>query len=192
VTGYPAARVPSLVALAVRLLPSPDWVLNHVVAKVPYAAWRMACYRALGVKMADPRRVCVMLSVEVYHPTRLRIGTGTIVGPHCLLDARGGIELGDNVNVSGHSRFMTAKHDVQDPDFPATFEPIVVGDRAWVALGVTVLGGVTIGEGAVVSAGAVVTRDVEPFTIVAGTPARPIGVRTRDLRYELDYRPNWI
>jgi acetyltransferase-like isoleucine patch superfamily enzyme len=183
--------VTSLRALAVRFLPSPDWVLNHVVSRLPYASWRMRCYRALGVRLADARSGCLMLGVEVYFPTRLRIGRGTIVGPRCMLDARGGIELGDNVNVSGHSRFMTAKHEVQDPLFPATFEPIVVGDRAWIALGVTVLGGVTIGEGAVVCAGAVVTRDVEPFTIVAGTPARPIGVRTRDLRYELDYRPNW-
>jgi acetyltransferase-like isoleucine patch superfamily enzyme len=183
--------VTALRALAVRLLPSPDWILNHVVARLPYAAWRMSLYRLLGVRLADPSTGCLMLGVEVYFPTRLRIGRGTVVGPRCMLDARGGIELGDHVNVSGHSRFMTAKHEVQDPQFEATFEPIVVGDRAWIALGVTVLGGVTIGEGAVVAAGAVVTKDVPPFTIVAGSPARPIGERTRDLRYELDYRPNW-
>jgi maltose O-acetyltransferase len=60
-----------------------------------------------------------------------------------------------------------------------------------VATGAIVLPGVTVGEGAVVAAGAVVSRDVEPFTIVAGTPARPIAQRTRTLDYELDFRPNW-
>lgn len=53
------------------------------------------------------------------------------------------------------------------------------------------LGGVRIGEGAVVAANATVTADVAPFTIVGGTPAVAIGERTRDLRYHLDYRPNW-
>jgi maltose O-acetyltransferase len=51
-----------------------------------------------------------------------------------------------------------------------------------------ILPGITIGEGAVVAARAVVTHDVPPYTIVAGTPARPIGERSRDLTYTLDYR----
>jgi len=58
-------------------------------------------------------------------------------------------------------------------------------------LGATVLGGVTIGEGAVVTANATVTKDVAPYTIVGGTPAREIGSRDPNQTYELDYRPNW-
>lgn len=177
--------------MAVRYLPSPEWVLNHVVNRLPYAAWRMRAYQLLGVRLDAPRTGCLMLGVEVFSPARLAVGRNTIVGPGCLLDARGGLTLGENVNVGGGTRFMTAKHDVQDPDFVARFDPVVVEDRVWIALGATVLGGVTIGEGAVVAANATVTSDVAPFTIVAGTPAAPIGTRTRDLRYELTYRPNW-
>jgi acetyltransferase-like isoleucine patch superfamily enzyme len=178
--------------LAARYLPPPEWVLNHVVNRIPLAAPRMRAYAALGVRLADVRSGVIMLGTEVFAPRRLEIGAGTIVGPRCLLDARGGIKLGRNVNVTGHTRFMTAKHDVHDPDFQAIFDPAVVGDRAWIALGATILGGVTIGEGAVVAANATVTRDVAPFAIVAGTPARPVGERTRDLRYDLRYRPNWL
>jgi putative colanic acid biosynthesis acetyltransferase WcaF len=177
--------------LALRYLPSPEWVLNHVVNRVPFASWRMAAYRASGVRMADHRTGIVMLGTEVVRPDRLALGRNTIVGPHCLLDARGGVELGDNVNIGGHTRFMTAKHRVQDPDFGDEYGPVIVGDRVWIALGATVLGNVRIGEGAVVAANATVTRDVAPYTIVAGTPAQPIGERTRELRYELSYRPNW-
>jgi maltose O-acetyltransferase len=64
-----------------------------------------------------------------------------------------------------------------------------VGDRAWIGYRAIVLPGVSIGEGAVVGAGAVVSRDVPPFTIVAGNPARPIGERSRVLTYQLEYRP---
>jgi acetyltransferase-like isoleucine patch superfamily enzyme len=183
--------VPLLKKLALRWLPSPEWVLNSIVNRIPLVGARMALYRAFGVRQVDPRTGIVMTTAEVFFPGRLTLGRGSIVGPHALVDARGGIEIGDHVNISGFVRLMTAKHDVQDPDFTAVFAPIVVGDRAWIAIGATVLGGVTIGEGAIVAANATVTRDVAPYAIVAGTPAQPVGERTRDLRYELTYRPNW-
>ncbi len=66
---------------------------------------------------------------------------------------------------------------------------MTVDDRAWIAFGAIILPGVTIGEGAVVAAGAVVTRDVAPFTIVAGAPAKEVGTRNRDLNYRLSCRP---
>lgn len=173
-------------------LPPPEAFLNHMVNRIPLAALRMRCYAFAGVRFDDPRTGVIMLGTEVWKPSRLSIGVHTIVGRGCLLDARGGLRLGRSVNVSSFTRFMSAKHVVDDPDFEAAFAPIVVGDRAWIALGATVLGGVTIGEGAVVAAGAVVTRDVDPYTIVGGVPAFPIGNRNRDLRYELSYRPNWL
>jgi acetyltransferase-like isoleucine patch superfamily enzyme len=179
-------------ALAASYLPPPEWVLNHVVNRIPLAGPRMHAYAAFGVRLANPRSGVIMLGTEVFAPRSLEIGAGTIVGPQCLLDARGGIRLGRDVNVTGRARFMTAKHNVQDPDFEAIFEPAVVADRVWIALGATILGGVRIGEGAVVAANATVTGDVEPYAIVAGTPARPVGTRTHDLRYRLTYRPNWL
>ena len=178
-------------SLALRYLPHPDWLLNHVVNRLPFASWRMRLYQLAGVSMADPRRCCLMLGVEVSHAWRLTLGRNTIVGPHVLLDARGHITLGENVNISSHTKIQTAKHEINDPEFTASFAPVVIDDRVWIGLGATVLSGVRIGEGAIVAAGSVVTKDVPPFTIVAGIPAAPIGERSRDLRYELDYRPNW-
>lgn len=177
---------------AARLLPPPEFVLNHVVNRIPYVAWRMAAYRAFGVSTVDPSTGILMLRTEVWKPSGLTIGRRSIVGRSCLLDARGGIMLGDDVNVSSFSRFMTAKHITQDPEFDAVYEPAVLGDRVWLGMGVTVLGGVTIGEGTVVAANATVTRDLPPFVIAAGTPAVPIGKRRRDLTYRLGYRPNWL
>jgi len=174
-----------------RHAPPPEYLLNHFGNRIPLTSIRMRLYQALGVTFEDVRSSLIMLGAEVFKPAKLRIGRNSIVGPHCLLDARGGIELGANVNVSSHTRFMTAKHLVDDPGFEAAFEPATVGDRVWLGIGATVLGGVTIGEGAVVAAGAVVTKDVPPFTVVGGVPARPLRERSRDLHYELAYRPNW-
>ena len=163
-----------------------------MVNRVPLIGARMRLYELLGVRFEDVGTGAIMLGTEVWAPTLLEFGAGSTVGRHCLLDARGGIRLGRSVNVSSYAKLMSAKHRTDDPGFVAEFEPIVVGDRAWIALGATVLGGVTIGEGAVAAAGAVVSRDVEPYTIVGGVPARPIGERTRELDYELTYRPNWL
>jgi putative colanic acid biosynthesis acetyltransferase WcaF len=178
--------------IASRWLPPPEVMLNATVGLIPFASARMRAYRAAGVRLEDPASGIIMRGTEVFHPHRLELGQRTIVGRHCLLDARGGIRLGRDVNVSSYTRFMTAKHVIDDPDFGATYDPVVVGDRVWIALGATILGGVEIGEGAVIAAGAVVTRDVAPFMVVGGVPAAPLRERARDLHYRLSYRPNWL
>lgn len=175
----------------VRRLPPPDALINAVVPRIPLATLRMWALGRVGVRLEEPRTTTVMLATEVWSAGRLQIGARSIVGRHCLLDARGGIRIGQDVNVSSYSRFMTAKHEVDDPGFTAVYEPIVVGDRAWIAIGATILGGVTIGEGAVVAAGAVVTGDVEPYAVVGGVPARKLRERSRELDYRLGYRPLW-
>jgi acetyltransferase-like isoleucine patch superfamily enzyme len=181
-----------LIGVLLRYLPTPEWFMNNVVNRLPFRMWRHRLYQALGVTFEDPRSGCIMLGAEIHAPHRLTIGRNSVIGPRAMLDARGGITIGRDVNITGGVRFMTAKHDVQDPDFTAVYSPIDVGDRAWVTLGVTVLGGVTLGEGAVAAANATVTKDVPAFTIVSGTPAQAVGKRNPDLRYTLDYRPNWI
>lgn len=183
---------PALKLLVHRWAPPPEYGLNHVVNRIPFVGPRMAWYDALGVVFEDRSRTLIMLRAEVWHPQRLRVGARTVIGRKCLVDARGGIEIGRDVNIGSQTRLMTAKHEIDDPGFAAVYEPIVVGDRAWLSLNTTVLGGVTIGEGAVVAAGAVVTRNVDPFTVVGGVPARPIRERSRELTYELSYRPNWF
>ena len=178
--------------VVLRLAPPPEYALNHIVNRIPLVGARMAAYGVFGVRFEERSHTVIMLHTEVWAPRLVRIGARSVVGRECLLDARGGLKIGRDANISSHVRFMSAKHEIDDPEFAATFAPIVVGDRVWIALGATVLGGVTIGEGAVVAGGALVTRDVAPYTVVAGVPARPIRERSRDLRYELDYRPNWL
>lgn len=182
----------SLKPMLGRVLPPPEFLFNHLGNRLPFQWMRIAVARLLGAHFVAPRRAALMWGAEIWAARRLEIGADCVVGRFVLLDARGGIRMGRSVNVSSYTRMMSAKHVVDDPDFVASFDEIVIGDRVWIGIGATILGGVTIGEGAVVAANATVTRDVEPFTVVAGTPARKVRDRNRDLRYELDYRPNWL
>jgi acetyltransferase-like isoleucine patch superfamily enzyme len=175
-----------------RLLPTQEYALNHIANRLPARGTRMRLYQACGVNFEEITTTTFMLGTEVWSPSRLTVGANTAVGRQCLLDCRGTVTIGRSVNITSQVAFMTAKHDVQSPSFEAAYSPIVIGDRAWIALRATLLGGVTVGEGAVVAAGAVVASDVEPFSIVAGVPAKKIGERTRDLDYNILYKPDWL
>lgn len=82
--------------------------------------------------------------------------------------------------ISREALICTASHDVTRPDRPLTTAPITICDGVWIGARATVLPGVTIGEGAVVAANAVVTKDVPPWVIVGGNPAKII--KKRELR----------
>lgn len=128
----------------------------------------------------------IYYGAEIRMHCRLSIGKGSSIGDRAVLDARNGIVIGNWVNVASDVQIWTEQHDHSDPWFRCVSGPdfaVRIGDRAWIGPRVTILHSVTIGEGAVVAAGAVVTKDVEPYTIVAGIPAKKIGERSRDLRY---------
>ena len=87
------------------------------------------------------------------------------------------ISIGDQSTVSQGVKLCSAGHDITSRIMELTHKPIVIGANAWVAGWSIILPGVEIGEGAVVAAGAVVTKNVEPWTVVAGNPAKFIKKR---------------
>lgn len=138
----------------------------------------------LGVKMAG--NVLIYYGAEIRNPKALSIGEGSIIGDKVILDARNGIKIGKNVNFSTNVNIWTEQHDHRDPWFRCTQpkRPVEIDDRAWIGSNVEILPNVHIGEGAVCAAGCVVTKDVPPFAIVAGVPAKIIGERNRNLCYK--------
>lgn len=114
----------------------------------------------------------------VFYDTRnIRIGIDTIIGENAVLDGRGRLTIGDHVDVASDVMFYNAEHDVNSSDFHAIQADVIVEDYVFIGPRAIILPGVTIGEGAVVGAGAVVTKDIEPFSIVGGVPAKVIGER---------------
>ncbi len=160
---------------------------NDLVTHLPGHRLRIAVLRCWGAQIG--RGSSVFRGTTVLGIERLRIGQSCGVGFRCLLDARGGITIGDRVVVASDTHLITASHDRDDPAFAAIVAPIVVGDYAWLASRSTVLLGVTIGRGAVVAAGAVVSTDVPVSAIVAGVPARRTGTRNAELHYDPSWRP---
>lgn len=144
-------------------------------------------YKGLGVNMG--KNVVFHFRTELRAPEKLQIGDGSIIGDNVILDARKGLVIGRNVNFSSNVSVYTLQHDYKDPDFKCTDRhemKVEIDDRAWLGSNVIILPGVHICEGAVCCAGCVVTKDVEPYSVVAGVPARKISERPTNLKYNFD------
>lgn len=148
---------------------------------------RLWCYRHL-FKITIGPHTSVHRLCRFYRPSGVTIGAHTVVNREVLLDGRSGLTIGDNVSISEGAVLLTLEHDPNSPTFENRGASVVIHNRAFIGTQAMILPGITIGEGAIVAARAVVTRDVAPYTIVAGVPARLIGERTRELTYTLDYR----
>lgn len=156
----------------------------YEVSYIPSLHLRRFVYRSLGLKMG--RKNVFHYGTELRDVENIQIGNGCIIGDNALLDGRSRLVLGNNVNISSNVSIYTLQHDHRDPDFRCIGGKVVIGDRVWLGSNIVVLPGVTIGEGAVCCAGCVVTKDVPPYTIVAGIPAKKVNVRSQVLRYEFD------
>ena len=182
-------------ALKERLLQLTLYVTNELVANIPSSTLRHAWYRrALGVEIGEGAKVLMHVTFSIRgrpKPGRpgISIGRRSLINQGCWIDGRGGLRIGENVNLSRGTWLLGGGHDIDSPSFGVRYAPVEIGDRVFTGSRALVLAGVTIGEGAVVAAGAVVTRDVAPYAVVAGQPARVVRMRPRDLRYELDYAP---
>lgn len=125
-----------------------------------------------------------LLDYRTYYryPSRISIGDNVTVNRDCALYASYMVEgveirIGNNVALSPHVRIFAATHDYTRLDLPDTAASVIIGDYAWIGGGTIILPGVTIGEGAVIGAGSVVSRDIPPYSVAVGNPARVIRQR---------------
>lgn len=154
------------------------------ISFIPSCHIRKWVYKILGANIGP--NVVFHFKTEIRMPHKLTVGKGTIIGDNALLDARNKLFLGENVNLSSNVSIYTEQHDYRDPMFRCTRnydKSVHIGNRVWLGSNVVILPGVTIGEGAVCCAGCVVTKDVEPYCVVAGVPAKKVNERPRNLKY---------
>lgn len=116
-------------------------------------------------------------NVDIRSPYRIIVGHHTNINKKCVIDGRGGVIIGNNVDIAQETNIWTEQHDYNSPIYEAVSKPVIIEDYVWIASRATILPGVTIGRGAVVASGAVVTKNVPPFAIVGGVPAKIIGKR---------------
>ena len=183
------------------------YVYNHWIGKMPSRSLRELYLKGWLGKFGT--KSGVQLGCRFLNGRKVFLGERNVINFGCLLDGRKyQIRTGSNVSIGPEATILTLGHDPRSATFEDRGGDVVIGDRAWIGYRAIVLPGVCIGEGAVIGAGAVVAKDVEPYAIVVGNPARKIGERISAqetetgspqfgenrcprFAYELDYRP-WL
>src|SRR3990172_7063238 len=159
-------------------------ILNFVSCTIPFHSVRKAFYRASGDKIGKDS--FIHMGSRFYLPSGVSIGDGTFIGDHCFMDGRAPLKIGSNVDVASDVMIYNSEHDINSEGFDPVEEPVEIEDFVFIGPRAIILPGVRIGKGAVVGAGAVVTKNVEPFKIVGGVPAKEIGERkNKNLNYKL-------
>jgi acetyltransferase-like isoleucine patch superfamily enzyme len=130
-------------------------------------------------------QVAIQRGVRIRGRGGLSIESGTNINRGVLLDGGGGLNIGAHVNISPEVMLLTTEHDPNSPGFEGRAKAVRIGSRSWIASRSIVLPGAEIGEGAIVGAGAVVRGVVEPWSIVAGNPARVVGQRDQSAQASL-------
>lgn len=161
------------------------YLMNHPIGNTPWWRLRKAFFKLLGVKIGND--TILNMNQYILMPRKLKIGSHTHINKSAILDARGRLTIGNNVSISYNVAIITGSHDCNKPQFPGRYLPIRIDDYVWIGANATILNNVRIGKGAVIAAGAVVTKDVEPYTIVGGVPAKKIGERNQNLNYRCEW-----
>jgi acetyltransferase-like isoleucine patch superfamily enzyme len=155
-------------------------------AYLDHGSYLHAC--PAGITIGDESFVMKNAILHVYNfrdlpHAGITIGKRSLIGEACVLRGQGGITIGDDVFLAPLVQMLAVNHVYHDTTRPIshqgiTCQGIVVEDGAWIGSGAIILDGTRIGRNAVVGAGAVVTKDVPPYSIAVGNPARIV----RDLQ----------
>jgi acetyltransferase-like isoleucine patch superfamily enzyme len=119
-----------------------------------------------------------------YYNNKLTIGSEVFISPNCFIHGSCGVTIKDKVGIGPGVIIFGTHHDLEKDNLgpanqlPLKSEPIVIEEGCDIGMGAIIMGGVTLARGTQVGAGAVVTQSTEPFSIVAGVPAKLLRKRT--------------
>jgi putative colanic acid biosynthesis acetyltransferase WcaF len=154
------------------------WMFGQFLVRFsprPCFVWRRFVLRCFGATIGA--HVNIYPTTRIYFPWNLKVGEWSAIGEDVLVYNLGKVIIGSHATISHRAHLCAGTHDYRIPSLPLLKLPIVIGPRAWVCADAFVGPNVSVGEGAIVGARGVVIKNVAPWTIVAGNPARIIKVR---------------
>lgn len=165
-------------------------MILHFIGNIPSHLIRRFFYRLAGMKIG--KGTTIHMETKFYRTENIEIGNDSIIGEGAVLDGRGKLIIGNHVAIASEVMIYNSEHDVNDTHFNPKIEDVIIEDYVFIGPRAIILPGIRVGKGAVVGAGAVVTKNVPPFHIVGGVPAKLIGERkVKDLSYKLG-RAAWF
>src|SRR3954451_12465575 len=136
----------------------------------PCFGWRRFLLRCFGARIG--RHAHIYRTVTISLPWNLEVGDYAAIGDHVFIYNLGQINIGARATISHRAHLCAGTHDYTKADFPLLRPPITIGEQAWVCADAFIGPGVTVGEGSIVAARAVAIKNVDPWSIVGGNPAK--------------------
>ena len=161
---------------------------NHWVTNFPNHSIRLFYLRhVIGISIG--RNTFIHMEC-FFEGNNTYIGNNSVIGRNCFLGAsEGKLIIKNNVSITAQTYIFCSTHLKDSPVFECVTGMVTIEDRAWVGARAMILPGVRIGKGAILGAASTATKNIPDFTVWAGTPAKKIGVRSRNLKYTLNYFP---
>lgn len=160
------------------------FLLHLVSLHIPFWSIRKIVFILAGVKVGE--NSTIHMGCKFFEPRGILLGEDTKIGNNAFLDGRAPLKIGNHVDLASEVMIYNSEHDLESEGFEAKTESVEIGDYVFIGPRAIVLPGVKVGKGSVVAAGAVVTKNIDDFTVVAGTPAIKIGERKiKNLHYKL-------
>ncbi|GGG96983.1 hypothetical protein GCM10007422_08580 [Pedobacter zeae] len=112
----------------------------------------------------------------------IKLATNVFVGEYTVIYGHGGVSIGENTLIAMHTCIVSSNHTIPNKmtiirSQPDILLPVKIGNDVWIGAGAKILGGTTVGNGAIIGAGSVVSKDIPPYAIAVGIPAKVIGYR---------------
>lgn len=135
-----------------------------------FKGWRILVLRLFGAKIG--KNSCINASVKIWAPWNLEIGNYSSIGPKVDCYNQGKIKIGNHTVISQKTYLCASTHDHTIANYPLICKPIEIENQVWIAADAFIGPGVTVREGAVIGARTSVFKDVEPWVVVGGNPAK--------------------
>ena len=168
-----------------------QFFLNYIVAYIPFWNVRKLFYKLSGMKIGNNSRItmkCYFIS-----PWKINIGNGVYINEFCVIDGRGGIEIGDNSSISMGTKIFSGTHDSKSDDFAFLERKVIIKNNVWTGVNAIVLPGSYLPHGMILAAGSVAipcNNSYEECCVYSGVPAKRIANRNTKAEYILgEWRP---
>lgn len=161
-----------------------EYFYNNIVSFIPFYFIRLSYLKYLyKIKVGSN----TFIHMGVRFDKKVTIGNNTVVGRNCVL--LGEIIIGNNVSITAETYIFSSSHLVNDSHFNCFYKKVIIEDYVWIGARAMILPGVILSKGSVVGANSTVTKNVEEYSIVVGSPAREVSKRSSNLLYNLNYFP---
>jgi acetyltransferase-like isoleucine patch superfamily enzyme len=164
-----------------------DYLWDMLISKIPSHLVRYYYIRLLNKSIT--KTSSILMHVRFKGIRTIEFNNNQIINQHATIDGRGGLILGENIDIAERAVIWSMSHDPYHAEHATLKSTTTISNYAWIGADSIILAGVHVGEGAVIGSGSVVTKNVKPLDIVAGNPAKVIGQRKSLPKYKLNYKP---